>query len=275
MELKRGGSPTRHVLCAESDTERDAWIDVLLKYVRGTFIDDLAPTGSLLEPGVSRASMSSVSSTSLALDNSNMPLPLNRMTRSNEFESHTPGARGSSPVKPEAIYAPQSSSTTITDADIARRLMERSQGPVDSILSSSVPSTSSLDAGQAVLRSSSEQGHYPDPSVTQTRQRSNHVSPEREKQRFRDRKAAIPSLTVSSNTSNTPEAGPPVSEMNLQTPRAKISGPMGGTILPGGYKFGSNSSPAEIALPASTDKRDKAKMRNFWAFGKNSKCYHL
>ena len=30
-----GGSPPRHVLCAESDAKRDSWVDILAHYVSG------------------------------------------------------------------------------------------------------------------------------------------------------------------------------------------------------------------------------------------------
>lgn len=273
MEPKRGGSPTRHVLCAESDPERDVWIDVLLKYVRGTFIDEPASAVSMLDPGIPRTSISSVSTTSLALDNVNTP-PSGRAGRSGEFD--TPGQirRGVSPGKQDSGYSIQSSSNTAySDADTARRLMDRNQIQNDALLSSSLPTSSPLDGGLVVTRSSSEQGHYLDPSATQTPTRANHISPERERHWFRDRKTGTPSsLNVAShNTQGSTDAGHNTTELSLQTPRAKISAPMGGAVLPSGYKFGASASPADQAIPSSSDKRDKAKTRNFWAFGKNSK----
>lgn len=41
-----GGSPPRHVLCAESDAERDAWVDILARYVSSTFNEDVPATRS-------------------------------------------------------------------------------------------------------------------------------------------------------------------------------------------------------------------------------------
>ena len=41
IEAKRGptGTTARHVLCAESDEERDAWVEELVRYVTGTYND--------------------------------------------------------------------------------------------------------------------------------------------------------------------------------------------------------------------------------------------
>lgn len=59
----------------------------------------------------------------------------------------------------------------------------------------------------------------------------------------------------------------------LQTPRVdasgkvKISGPMNGTPIPAGYKFGGKDAPPPDA-PSSNDRREKAKSRSFWGFGR-------
>lgn len=44
LEGKRpgGGAPTKHVLCAESDNERDAWVRILVKHVSGEFVSQLS-----------------------------------------------------------------------------------------------------------------------------------------------------------------------------------------------------------------------------------------
>ncbi|VDB84971.1 unnamed protein product [Peniophora sp. CBMAI 1063] len=52
----RAGSGHRHVLCAESDAERDAWVDMLVRYVSGTYND-----GDLSAPAVSLAASPSPS----------------------------------------------------------------------------------------------------------------------------------------------------------------------------------------------------------------------
>jgi len=38
IELKRGtGASHRHVLCAESDKERDSWVEIIICYVSGVY----------------------------------------------------------------------------------------------------------------------------------------------------------------------------------------------------------------------------------------------
>ena len=46
--------------------------------------------------------------------------------------------------------------------------------------------------------------------------------------------------------------------------RVKISGPMNGAPIPSGFKFGGH---VEAAI-TSNDRREKAKSRSFWGFGK-------
>lgn len=63
--------------------------------------------------------------------------------------------------------------------------------------------------------------------------------------------------------------------------KVKISGPMNGAPLPAGYKFGSGVAGKEPEPPAQTglglglmptpgDRREKAKSRMFWGFGRPS-----
>jgi RalA-binding protein 1 len=49
--------------------------------------------------------------------------------------------------------------------------------------------------------------------------------------------------------------------------RAKISGPINGAPIPAGYKFGGKDAPSESSA-SSNDRREKAKSRSFWNFGR-------
>lgn len=42
LEAKRGpaGSSPRHALCAESDAQRDSWVEELVRFVIGTYSED-------------------------------------------------------------------------------------------------------------------------------------------------------------------------------------------------------------------------------------------
>lgn len=51
--------------------------------------------------------------------------------------------------------------------------------------------------------------------------------------------------------------------------KVKISGPMNGTPIPAGYKFGGKDEKPEPAPSSQSDRREKAKSRTFWAaFGR-------
>jgi len=65
IEAKRGpgGQSPRHVLCAESDADRDAWVDVLVRYVTGEYSD---ATSSVAAATQSTSSLASVSSSGTA-----------------------------------------------------------------------------------------------------------------------------------------------------------------------------------------------------------------
>jgi RalA-binding protein 1 len=147
---------------------------------------------------------------------------------------------------------------------------------VDIPLSTSLPTTSPLDAPTGLFvndqRANSELGHYPD--LQEQRDGRQGVSPERLRRRdqHRERKLFHPTLNTVASTPNTPRPGDqepladaPRSDVNA---RAKISGPLGGTVIPAGYKFGGKDATAESNSSAA-ERREKAKSRSFWGFGKN------
>ncbi|KAJ3501668.1 hypothetical protein NLJ89_g9235 [Agrocybe chaxingu] len=55
--------------------------------------------------------------------------------------------------------------------------------------------------------------------------------------------------------------------------KVKISGPMNGAPIPSGFKFGGKDTPSADSSSASAnnDRREKAKSRSFWGFGKGDK----
>lgn len=64
IEAKRGpgGTSSRHVLCAESDQERDHWVELLVRYVTGRYNDaDEVQTAGVTPDEKGRASVSSSS----------------------------------------------------------------------------------------------------------------------------------------------------------------------------------------------------------------------
>ncbi|KAK0467319.1 uncharacterized protein EV420DRAFT_1759150 [Desarmillaria tabescens] len=279
VEAKKGqgGNHPRHVLCAESDADRDSWVEMLVRYFSGTYSEEAVPyssTSSSSGPytnGSTSATLSEGSSISTSA-----PVPVRRPVRGvskddisvskqaavpisrlapdasnaklftgpvlpDEYNTVT---RSSSPSKSvqEASPTERYPGPAISDAQNARRILERGQG-----LASSLPDSSPLTSASGASgtdRSHSELGHYSDmPRTTR--------SPERHRER--DQKSLHPSPTPDRDRAPSPEG------------KVKISGPLNGAPIPAGYKFGSGRDPQG---ESGSDRREKAKSRGFWGFGR-------
>ncbi|KAI0704385.1 hypothetical protein BC835DRAFT_827604 [Cytidiella melzeri] len=269
IEAKKGpgGTNARHVLCAESDKERDNWVELLVRYVTGKYNDeDVVNSAGTTAEEKSRASVSSSS------DVTHIP---NRRLLKDEI------VKGS--MFPLSQLAPDDNNAKLFQAPL--RQEENMASPVrplppqfsDSLSSmeaytaSSLPSTSPLvgDAESDNLvsvgqRANSELGHYPDLADQRAMFKMKPTSPD--SKRKESRRSMMPA-----KTSSIPErSSSPEKDTAPNTPRAdlngrvKISAPIGGTPLPAGFKFG-KESPPEQPTPSS-DRREKARSR-FWAFG--------
>ncbi|KAF9221358.1 RhoGAP-domain-containing protein [Gyrodon lividus] len=314
IEAKKGpsGSNPRHVLCAESDSERDSWVDILVRYVTGTFNEDSLPFVSTAPSPIfvnvsqtqSIGSAQPRSSTSSNQDAVATPNGKRTMRAMSKDDSSRGAAVPVSQLAPDANHAnffqypgsvsidesysaspTKSVHTATTEWDQstaeenARRLMERG-GSAEPPLSSSLPTTSPLEgAGQGLVafRSSSELGHYTDMDRRGAYPKQEQTTPElgRSREGRRDRKSYHPGLTAVSGSPTTatfPERAPSpdVSSTPLRggdpNGKVKISGPLSGAPIPAGYKFGGKDVPAEVTF--SSDRREKAKSRSFWNFGR-------
>lgn len=158
-------------------------------------------------------------------------------------------------------------------------------------LPSSLPDASPLSSGlifppeggpaaglaAQVPRANSELGHYPElaadgrPSLAPAR---------KEQHRARDegRKSFYPTINMV-GASPTTTAGPPPPPPADRVPspekldassKVKISGPMNGAPIPSGFKFGGKEAPSADLSAAANDRREKAKSRSFWGFGKTN-----
>ncbi|KAG6919537.1 hypothetical protein DXG01_005127 [Tephrocybe rancida] len=289
VEAKKGpgGNHPRHVLCAESDEDRDAWVEVLVRYFTGTYSEEPVKYGvppshpsSTVSAGRSSTSSSAESPTTrrtnrgfskddisiskgpavpisqLPLDQSNAKLFPHPGYGSEEYSrSSSPSKHAESPIDPQNTAA--------------RRIMERGQGLPSSLPDSSpLSSVSNFNSDSSVgasQRANSELGHYPDLTGRSNRQ----PSPERHRTRDpHDKpKSFHPTLNtvVSSPTVPSPvERG--ASPEKLEASKVKISGPLHGAVIPSGFKFGGKDSPS-AADNAAADRRVKS--RSFWGFGKN------
>ncbi|TFK51688.1 RhoGAP-domain-containing protein [Heliocybe sulcata] len=266
IEAKKGpnGSSPRHVLCAESDEERDNWVDVLVRYVLGTYDD--SPGGSLGAPdmqgGQPRPSMSSEQNVSVnGAANGGGVVPGKRQRAMSKDSiakgpavplSQLPPDGGNAKLFQNIAPAP-ASGPHVDEASV-------NQVPIDdaSAISSSLPtgSGSALDSASETLvsvgqRSNSETGHYADMPVDE---------------RQRKRQSIHPSLAqIKSSSHGDEQERPPTPEQNANG-KMKISGPLNGAPIPEGVKFGGKTGPEQG--PSTNDRREKAKSRTFWGFGR-------
>ncbi|KAJ7623404.1 hypothetical protein FB45DRAFT_925555 [Roridomyces roridus] len=246
VEAKKGpgGSHPRHVLCAESDVDRDSWVEMLVRYFSGTYSEDPVSYGQP-PPSYSSGHPNGASQARPSTD--------------------AYGARPPSPAR-SVDYSP------VDRAESARRAQP-----------SSLPDSSPLsNATQDVSyqRANSEQGHYPDLVPNGSSRRAH--SPEQHRTREGTAKGFQPTLSAVVSSPITPVAPPSQQQpsappQNDRAPspekadaKAKISGPLNGAPIPAGYKFGGKDGPAPDASPvsAATERREKAKSRSFWGFGR-------
>ncbi|TFK18453.1 RhoGAP-domain-containing protein [Coprinopsis marcescibilis] len=276
VEAKKGpgGSHPRHVLCAESDEERDAWVELLVRYYTGNYNEDLvfnassginsANSNSIATAAANQQASSPVQSRTSTSSSSDGPLSSTpRKPSSRPPLSFDDYARSSSPsrsVDPSPIER-QGPAAAFYEAQMRRAGSERGGLPSSLPDASPLSSVPPIQSDSSVERAVSEQGHYPDlqgPGSARPRQHS----PERHRTRDVYEGAGRHANYSTSNLQNADRApSPEKPDMS----RVKISGPMNGTPIPQGFKFGKEVEPI-----SSSERREKAKSRSFWNFGKNA-----
>ena len=298
---KNTGGSHRHVLCAESDSERDSWVEILVRYVSGTYDEHASPQSGLY---VNTSTTSTPSNQPRSSTSSNAPTDLSSPYRDrrgqramSKDDINVSSAVPLSQLPPDPSNAklfqatpqyedpnmpsgPEQSTTALTGAQTARRLLDKGQpsniSSDESPLSSSLPTTSPLDAmgGDFVSsmgpRANSELGHYPDLVEPRGNYGSRNPQPSLEHPRPRQgrRTSLHPTLesALSSESPSPADRSASPEGFNQSVPRSempakvKISGPMNGTPIPPGLKFGAKEPAAE---PVQSDRRDKVKSRMF------------
>ncbi|KAF8605862.1 RhoGAP-domain-containing protein [Ceratobasidium sp. AG-I] len=274
IESKRGpsGTPNRHVLCAESDEERDSWVEVLVRYVVGEY-DRSQPdppsqtlSQSQLSQSQSRASTSSFQ---------DQPRSTQEQPRRNRAMSKDEILKGSAlpisqlapdasnaklfqapPPPPEATAAPApTGSVPIPIDNAAKQMLGHNQSAQEVPLSSSLPSHLDVAMGGTPAgpgqRSNSELGHYPDmPPPRKVNRASFH-----------------PSASGGPSHSHSYPQPQPQQPRAPSPDKVKISGPMNGIPIPAGYRFG-GKDPDTSGPSAGNDRERKAKSGRFWGFGR-------
>ncbi|CCM02547.1 uncharacterized protein FIBRA_04650 [Fibroporia radiculosa] len=285
IEAKRGpgGSSSRHVLCADSDQERDNWVEELVRYVTGTYSEDqvaviqqngmhtVVSSSNTSQSSAAQPRSSSSSSSNQPVDVLSTPV---RRTRDTVKPATTP-AKITTDVSNGKLYPVTSQDDVVGPGSVA-------PSPIDYIslegpISNSLPTASPLGAEDVDVlnsvsqRANSELGHYPD--LVDPRAAFGKAvvhSPDQPRKKVRR-------MSVNPLKATIPERTPsPEKDAAASTPRVdahgkvKISAPMNGTPIPAGYKFGGKDAPSE-ASTASSDRREKAKSRTFWGFGRHDK----
>jgi RalA-binding protein 1 len=289
IEAKKsaGVQHTRHVLCAESDAERDSWVDVLVRYVMGSYDDTGVPATNSTSavnssmPSQPRPSTSSITSTEAA--------PPKRMTKADIAKG---SAVAISQLNHDQMNAklfqsaalPESSSSSSSSSTNATSPLDRSLQAIHEVpLSSSLPTHLDVAGGGGLLsqRAASELGHYADLATAGRSTTAYHDNRGLRLDLTQNRGSMLPSLSTVQSSPTFPTANgsvdrAPSPEPSLLVPpdasnKVKISGPINGIPIPAGYKFGAKDTPADSS---SSDRDRKAKSRNFWNFGRGG-AYNL
>ncbi|KAI0080161.1 RhoGAP-domain-containing protein [Panus rudis PR-1116 ss-1] len=284
IEAKRGpgGSNPRHVLCAQSDAERDSWVEELVRYVTGTYNGEEAPMfqgqGNLPQQQA-QPTASGRASTSSASDTHGTPT---RRPRKDDIAKGPAVPISQLPPDPSNAKLFQAAPLPGTEPSTGESSPTKTSAPSsyaehklsggETPLSTSLPTQSPLAGNEDVdvlvsvsQRANSELGHYPD-LLEPGKGKQGRLSPEQH--RRKDKRKSINPL----KHAPIPERDPsPEKEFDPHTPRVdahgkvKISGPMNGTPIPAGYKFGKDATPEPAPV---NDRREKAKSRMFWGFGR-------
>ncbi|KAL5531651.1 hypothetical protein ACEPAG_4528 [Sanghuangporus baumii] len=281
IEQKRGpaGQNTRHVLCAESDKERDAWVEVLVRYVMGSYSEDERAATSPVTISIQsttvvqpRASTSSLTQNDLAnrrvlskdqiQKSSAMPIPISQLAVDSStakfFSSVDPVSPTKSPADKGSISSLPLAEKSSLDRASTEDILQPSSLPVTSTLSEATPTLASIGSE----RSASELGHYPD--LQPLAKQSDTGRPAE-----RTRASYYPSLVTSVPSSTDRPPSPEKANATVSLPAlkddttrlGKISGPINGTPIPAGYKFGGKDP---IPEQPSSDRERKARSRAFW-----------
>jgi RalA-binding protein 1 len=312
VEAKKGpgGNHPRHVLCAESDEDRDSWVEILVRYFSGTYSEEPVQYGpspvtvnpvtqqngviSTAQPRASSSSSDSPSSSrrpirGLSKDDISISkgaaVPISQLAPdphnaklfqlAPQPEDYTRSSSPSKSMEPSPTDVQGSGAAFEVHSRSARRILEQGWGqpsslPDSSPLSGASQSSSELSSGPLGQRANSELGHYPDLQDHLSKRQNRQVSPERHRIHT-ERKLFHPSLGAvqSSSIASSPTDRIPSPDKLDTNGKVKISGPMNGTPIPSGFKFGKDVP--SVSEAAAAERR--AKSRSFWGFGKANGTY--
>lgn len=300
-----GGSHPRHVLCAESDEERDAWVDMLVRYFTGKYSEEPLSVPTPQTPVAVPPSLQLGSATGSGGGQGGVLGPAHYNVNVDEYSTNSnPNSnRSASPIKGidpspvERSASFQSRHPNVTSANnsnvslnsssnniSARKILDRLPGLPSSLpdpSSSPLFAAASSGAAAGVLdRPNSDLGHYSHP---QDKLRKTQ-SPEQYRKSIHP-----PTISASQNDSafhvSTGTEGAVDRSTSPSKPgnsnKVKISGPMNGMPIPFGCDFGGGKDREKEkdkekeerdgigGAAGGNERREKARSR-FWP-GWNSK----
>jgi len=287
-----GGSHPRHVLCAESDEERDAWVDMLVRYFTGKYSEESlsvpvsqppVAVSSSYQPGSSATGPGGgqgggvFSPVQYSVDECN--------SNSNPNRSTSP-VKGTDPSSVERSASFQNNLTVISakNSNVSlngpsnnvgvRKVLDRLPGLPSSLpdpSSSPLSAVASSGAGAGVFdRPNSDLGHY---SLSQEKLRKTQ-SPERHRKSMHPPTSSSQNgtLSVSGIAEGAVDRSTSPSKVGSSN-KVKISGPMNGMPIPFGCDFGGGREKEKDkekeerdgtgSITGGSERREKARSR-FW-----------
>jgi RalA-binding protein 1 len=300
IEAGKGGSgQARHVLCAESDEERDSWVEVLVKYIHGD--PKLLSRARLLTQAIQKEDASrpnpvrADTSSSVASDVSSSGRQIHLRKPSEEKSITKENAQPLSQlaqdrsnaklfqggVEPSVINAREMQSTpppsyeVNMDRNATQQSGHWSSLPAtgDESLSTSLPSDleHQIRLGAASLNRGEGGSHPMEPTPLRNKRQSmmppprgpTHGPSQSQQTQRAARERGDTSPAIEQQLPATTEEEP------VKVNGDKISAPRGGTAIPHGFKFG-NKAALNDAQP---ERERKAKSGRFWGFGRSG-WYH-
>jgi len=267
IEAKRGpgGASIRHVLCAESDEDRDSWVEVLVRYVVGG-----APKPSL-EEYYEQTEEDAPQSDAMQIHSGRTLLgypPQHGLSSiGSTFDDTAASTEMHHPVSVERTMA----ATPFADRLIARRVQDKPEHSLDISSSNSVPLALHHISGLPTPSTRVELGGYSDSKSTQSILPSVTVSsqPKSTTRMSYHSNASVPKQQMAPVILSDRAPSPEKTTHHDATLKAKlISGPINGAPIPAGHKFGTKDTLAPEGSLADRDR--KAKSGRFWGFGRAS-----
>lgn len=264
-----GAQMVRHVLCAESDTERDEWVEVLVRAIaeleRQTRGERTARTSSSREAGRAPVQAGTADS-SAPSERGAMGPPLSRPSREQATRKDSAGGeevRGIQAPSQGTIASRRAGHEAVgSGAGLPALQVARShaQGEGKNSFETSLASPRSTSFGQGPLASPRNASFS---MAAQTRSASQDIS---------TGDSARP-VTPDANARSGAPVEARMSESTART-RPSISGPMNGTPIPTGYKFGKDESASSSSGTAPVEsygtgagKKEDKKPRFWHRFG--------